>query len=505
MEDSVLASRLNMLKKSLEAAGGSEENSCYACGFENVCKHADWKENLLPSLQHSLGKVARSNIEAIRNLRENGISSKEAWEKYRKIHEDSRDLFDECLELIGGLAIRDKGLGGRICEMADELIQSCAINSTGREWNSITVPAKEEALKDTLARIIRLRFPEWTVWSLPLTAHEFGHVITSESLDLIAFIKDQTNSKVEDYMARQGLYSEYGMSKDWATRRIESHICEFIADAFATYTMGPAYAYAAILIRLNPWTYQGDRSSPSDEERVQLVLSVLGDLMQKGILSLQGDKIEGMIETEGALAPLVSNSYKRLLSIHRISQWEDLNPSDVERAYLILAILERMDKDETRQHYDDDINYLRIKWDDAMTLANPSDRLTDQEKRDLDLLADSLFRKISISLNPAARYRITSKANKDEGWLVAQKWSDEWNKSLKNDPPDDLMIPEVSRDCMLRDVLNAAWICRRYHFDKTNDIEYAAIRLYDAIVSKRSEPHHIGALDTDARPKPSRV
>ena len=75
--------------------------------------------------------------------------------------------------------------------------------------------------------IIRLGFPEWSFWSLPLVAHELGHVVVGE--------------KLEDFLKKQA-----------QDKRERGYLEEYLADAFATEIMGPAYVCAAVLLRLNP-------------------------------------------------------------------------------------------------------------------------------------------------------------------------------------------------------------------------------------------------------------
>jgi hypothetical protein len=149
-----------------------------------------------------------------------------AWADYRStLDAKGTKLFTEYVDLLGGLALRQTGLDDGICAMADELIRGRGQIGTFN-WNSLTIPAQREALEETVAQIVRLGFPEWTIWALPLAAHEFGHVVAR---------RDE----------RFRMIIERDPERDQLVEML-------VADAFATYVMGPAYACAAILMRLDP-------------------------------------------------------------------------------------------------------------------------------------------------------------------------------------------------------------------------------------------------------------
>ena len=181
--------------------------------------------------------------------------TREAWQLYDSgPYKGSQEVFSEYLDLLIGLVLRDSGFDEGICRIADELIVQ-DIDAVGTErWRSLTIPARHEALKMTMARIIRLGFPEWTVWTLPLTAHEFGHVVVSIVAKLHEYVKEQAEM----------------------TGITENHLQELLADGFAAYTMGPAYAYAAILLRLNPLrAFQEGDQHPADRKRAHVIFTML--------------------------------------------------------------------------------------------------------------------------------------------------------------------------------------------------------------------------------------
>jgi hypothetical protein len=172
------------------------------------------------------------------------VQQKDAWKSY--LHAESeanRSVFNEGIELLGGIALRDARLGAEICELADSMIKS-TFRTLTRSVH--TIPGGVATMMMQLEPIIRLRFPEWTIWALPLTAHEVWH-------------------------ARLGKEVTMRLALDASLSRIslnDSDIQQCLADAFGTYTIGPAYAFAAIMLLFDPLL-------PRDEARVCAVLEML--------------------------------------------------------------------------------------------------------------------------------------------------------------------------------------------------------------------------------------
>jgi hypothetical protein len=101
-------------------------------------------------------------------------------------------------------------------------------------------------------------------------AHEFGHLVARATPDFL------------DYQSQQ-------------SRR--SHLDEFFADIFATYTFGPAFACTVILLQFNPaeaYTKRG--AHPRHEERVRLILQTLREMNKK---AQSGERYEWLIEHLG--------------------------------------------------------------------------------------------------------------------------------------------------------------------------------------------------------------
>jgi hypothetical protein len=185
----------------------------------------------------------------------NGAS--EAWKTYADVRDDSIRLFEECLEFIGGLAFRRTGLdAGRMCELADELIQACARQALAQRWYFLTVPSLREVVTKSRIRLSRIRFPEWTLWTLPGTAHVLGHEIMAQQ-NAAAFISSRMEAWARTDLAKR-------------------HVLALLADIFGAYLMGPAYGEACIRLRFDPSrAHDEDRDHPAESSRAHVVLSTL--------------------------------------------------------------------------------------------------------------------------------------------------------------------------------------------------------------------------------------
>src|SRR5262249_24331011 len=89
------------------------------------------------------------------------------WERFRALVGDRQRLivFQEYVDVAGGLSLRGNGMDEQFCAMADWLSE---------HWNRViglpywfSIPARDEARLMTHI-IIPVGFPEWTVWAVPL-------------------------------------------------------------------------------------------------------------------------------------------------------------------------------------------------------------------------------------------------------------------------------------------------------------------------------------------------
>ena len=304
---------------------------------------------------------------------------KAAWDEYaHKLELDSQPVLTEYVEFLGGLALRHTGLDAGICQIADELISTVdRIERAG--FGPLTIPARYEAVTAEVARIIRFGYPEWTIWALPLVAHQFGHLVVS-------------NRELQDFIGQQ------------SQRHADSFMQHYFADAFAAYTLGPAYACAALFLRLD-----------------------------------------------------LSAAYK---------DKGDQEPAAAKLAYVVFSMLDWVNRNgkEKNQPYAGITETLKKEWEAALGQTNQIGKLGAEEKRQLDEYVDFLGT-IAIRIYPTLRPPL---------WKSVQEWPE---KLLQNEGKDI----SVDGTEEFRDVLNAAWVCRISHRDRSVEIEKAATGLWKRI------------------------
>jgi hypothetical protein len=299
MTDPILTARIEALRHSLALVKRTVDllDEMIPDDDEAAAGDARGRGRLHPGLRKNLktqvDQLVKNRQDELAKIRqEDGIDA--AWRQYAQVQERSQELFGGCFEFIGGAAFREamgRGEADRedrkIADVADELMVEAASAAFGQPDHYFTVPALEDALNETRVRTIRLRFPDWTIWNLPLMAHEFGHVtiadwvglnrddpyplrtaleeltttIMARDEALVARLKAATG---EDHRARIARRAEKA-----ARRRVRV----LFADAFATRWMGPAYACAALHLRFDPSA--AFSTNPSFDERAHMVLDTL--------------------------------------------------------------------------------------------------------------------------------------------------------------------------------------------------------------------------------------
>jgi hypothetical protein len=354
-------------------------------------------------------KVLIDQIDSLRNK-----EPSEAWQTYRTtLRGKSEDLFSEYVEFLGGLALRDTGLGGLpltpaqpgepefdpdVYHMADDLIKNIYVIGGADLWHSMAIPARRDAAARTLARMIRLGFPEWTVWAVPLGAFEFGRVVVD------------VNNIVGSYGRKHG--------------GVDRGMDIAMADAFATFAMGPSYAFANIHLRLEPGPDNPDsgdvgESTGDDEKRTQ--------------------------------SPV----------------------SDPERAYVVFRMLRLMDAGEI---YAQVVGELEGRWRAALRQVGADYTLSSEAEARLDkwttYMWDFLSQKPSSVMYRPVRYEAAT----------------QWELLIDLAKPDKLaqwQLKPGEED--VRDILNVAWLQRLQEDSPApRELAKAALKLWRRDLDGRS-------------------
>lgn len=206
--------------------------------------------------------------EALKRLREdvnNQQPLRACWSLFRDIRQrDCEPLFQECLALMQGSLVRTSRLDDDLCQIADALLYDLS-RRTDILWGRFTILATQEFIFIAdMPEIVRVRFPEVSIWSLPIAAHEFGHFVGAR-------LEKERIGGGHVHPFQEFLEKVCGQDAKCA-----AFLHEYFADLLATYALGPAYACSCILLRFDPWDgYLDKRVHPSESKRVYWILSVL--------------------------------------------------------------------------------------------------------------------------------------------------------------------------------------------------------------------------------------
>jgi len=171
--------------------------------------------------------------------------TEEAW---RELDSNSapitRRLLGHYVDILGGISIRERGISmtGRLvndlCNYSIELASGLASSFESRHRIVMTVPARDGSRFDELP-IMSLGVGQWSLWGLPLIAHELGRATCESTIaEWIA------NCDTERYQAFAGPSQKVSAA--------DSGLWVIACDAIAAWTLGPAYAAALIYLELNP-------------------------------------------------------------------------------------------------------------------------------------------------------------------------------------------------------------------------------------------------------------
>lgn len=257
MKDLILAARIDALERHLQPPEAPQT-------WPETFPQAHVSDRIWEDLTREMTRERRTRANELSDLRERLDDARtrkdlEAlWRDYAEVYNASQDIFRESREIMGGLAFREKNSDdARLCQIAEDIVLDCTRNAG--TIPSLPVPG-HEVVSRTLARVVRMRLPEWTLWTLPLVAREYGKVVLDEFTAVAEFVEAQ----------HAAFAAEAGSSGDAALELAKYDLRSLLADAFAAYTMGPAYGYAAVTLALNP----ADRTLAS-RLRAEVICAVL--------------------------------------------------------------------------------------------------------------------------------------------------------------------------------------------------------------------------------------
>lgn len=219
-------------------------------------------------------------------------ASVNAW---KQLHSKSRlcsELFSEELGFLGSALVRGQQAGvDDICEIADALLYE--LNRKDPHmigWGGVTLLAEGNFYTETTG-LIRLPFPDYGIWNLPISAHELGHFVGRRIPDFQVLLQERKR----EHLAKE-LPAEESAKQ---LLRQDSHLKELFSDLFGLYTLGPAYACSCILLRFGPAdgsACKDNDTHPSHARRVYFILEAL-DQMSKTETGQPYGKIKARLES----------------------------------------------------------------------------------------------------------------------------------------------------------------------------------------------------------------
>jgi hypothetical protein len=283
-----------------------------------------------------------------------------SWQALEHARQKSLSLQREALEFIGGVMLRQAGLDREIptfsgydgqppipaiCNLADHLLGDIA-RLTGVNWEARTIPGTSPFIAGSTS-VIRVGFPDWSLWNLPLLAHEFGHVVTKQT---------PAYERLRWELARQAATSVDNAQKQATYETAQRHLEEYFCDIFATYCLGPAFVLQMALIQFKPLNAHRQSSShPTPSERIEAVLAMLGEMRHP----TYGQVYQPVIE-------LTQDAWQATISDHGylIEEPPDL-PARIARARTWgLALYQLVD-----EHFRLGAAYQPVQWTKATTAA----------------------------------------------------------------------------------------------------------------------------------------
>jgi hypothetical protein len=345
------------------------------------------------------------------------------WSRLSKARrEASIKVFDQSIEFLGGIALRNTRLGSNICELADSMIASIHRGKA----SSHVIPGGVATMMMTFQHIVRLPFPGWNIWALPFAAHEFCHAALKDDLQKLRVIKE-AEAEVIKLLGTDG-----------------AHRC--LADIFATYTLGPAYAYAAITLLFDP-------TSIVDEARVQSISQTLS--------AMNPSNEEGPEESYLTIAGELQEEWDlgRAAAFKAIATDTDVLDTQIKA----LQNLNPCPKKPEGVGYQTKIDELRILWEAAAR---------DPQAPDLRIDPEPISKLVSVLHKQLSLREINSFSFAQ--WSPLSEWAEKLNAGA---------IDEIKTDGFdIRHALNAAWLARIHAAPTSNaDLEISAMELANRV------------------------
>jgi len=204
----------------------------------------NWRNALSQNLE--VCETVLGQIKGMKKDLAEGTAPRKIWSDLKELHHQScRGLFADYVDLLSGMVLRDTHLDDMICTITDEFMTELASPR-------LVLPGRRSELPTVFKDLVKIGFPEWTIWDVPLAAHHAG-----------AWKADLT------------LPGQPGLCDLLSDRSDDVRRCLF-ADIYATRATGPAYVCAMLLLHLDPASAAApEPGAVTDHERARVILRAL--------------------------------------------------------------------------------------------------------------------------------------------------------------------------------------------------------------------------------------
>ncbi|MCW2701731.1 MAG: hypothetical protein JWQ45_3266 [Blastococcus sp.] len=207
------------------------------------------------------------DLDAIaRDVARNG-DLRSGWGRLQGVRTDIEHSLRDSLAYLGALYVQQQRLDDDYGAVAGAVLGELAAAMPPQvSWPTVTLAVGDAF--SPLTRTVWTRFPEFSVWALPMLGHEAGHVATQE----LRTLRQDARAFTFPLALLAGA-ARTGETTQGLGDRLNR---EFIADFFGVWSLGPAYACSAVLLRFSPGS--ADRivaHHPPELERTHLILETL--------------------------------------------------------------------------------------------------------------------------------------------------------------------------------------------------------------------------------------
>jgi len=204
--------------------------------------------------KYILGSAQERSMK-IKKLRED-IAKAAGADQYKRavdLRAGVRAIAADCLAFEQSLTLRGQPPARDICIVADRLLQE--YSAAVQKPRSHFVLISEAEHFGPYSAAVHLGYGCLSFWSLSETAHEFGHLWAADD----TFCSGLQDAFLENHAA------------DWS----EPHRKELFADVVGVYLLGPAFAFAGLLLDFSPAVTKPGETHPTGDQRAYCVLYAL--------------------------------------------------------------------------------------------------------------------------------------------------------------------------------------------------------------------------------------